>query len=203
VSKIQQKPIERTRQGSKQRSKKKPKCSLVWHTGLSGAPPDNVRCTREDCLRTLHLRVSQAQPHYNSPYCPVHHRTVSGAPEWSGSELASFGEMGGRSAKIHRTVRCTPDCPVRQRSNGYLALTVDSDSEQCATVYAAEVRAEGQRGTRLSGVHRTVRCHIRTKPPTVDQLQPQRIGWRGWRTGLSGAPIASSLLQRLRFGWWL
>jgi hypothetical protein len=38
--------------------------------------------------------------------------------------------------------------------------------------------------------HWTVRCHMRTKPPTVDQLQPWRTGWRGgspdtirWRTG--------------------
>jgi hypothetical protein len=115
-------------------------------------PPDSVRCTREDRLRTLHLRVSLAQSHYNSPDCPVHHRTVSGAPERSGFELASFGKTEGRSAKIHRTVRCTPDCPVRHRSNGYLAPTVDSDSEQCATVHVAEVRAEGQRGTGLSGV---------------------------------------------------
>jgi hypothetical protein len=44
-----------------------------------------------------------------------------------------------------------PDCPVHQRSNGYLRATVDSDSEQCSTVHAAEVRAAGQRGTGLSG----------------------------------------------------
>jgi hypothetical protein len=104
-------------------------------TGLSGAPPDSVRCSREKRLRTSQLRENGRPLRYNSP-----------------------------------------DCPVRQRSNGYLAPTVDSNSEQCATVHAAEVRAEGQRGTGLSGVHRTVRCHMRTKPPTVDQLQPQRIG---------------------------
>jgi hypothetical protein len=36
-------------------------------------------------------------------------------------ELATFGNFQGRSAIIHRTVRCTPDCPVWQRSNGYFA----------------------------------------------------------------------------------
>jgi hypothetical protein len=83
----------------------------------------------------------------------------------------------GSLEKSQRLLRYnSPDCPVRQRSNGYLAPTVDSDSEQCSTVHAIEVRAEGQRGTGLSGVHRTVRCHMRTKPPTVDQLQPQRLG---------------------------
>jgi hypothetical protein len=143
---------------------------------LPGLAHRTVRCTREDCLRTLHLRVSQAQPtiiHWTvrcTPgQCPV--LQSEAALNWSAS-----GKKEGRSAKIHRTVRCTTDCPVRQWSNGYLAPTVDSDSEQCATVHAAEVRAVGQRGTGLSGVHRTVRFHMRTKPPTVDQLQPQRIG---------------------------
>jgi hypothetical protein len=46
----------------------------------------------------------------------------------------------------------SPDCPVCQRSNGYLRATVDSESEQCSTVNAAEIRAVGQRGTGLSGV---------------------------------------------------
>jgi hypothetical protein len=46
---------------------------------------------------------------YNSPDCPVHHRTVSGALRKSGSELDSFGnpprynspDMSG----AHRTIR--------------------------------------------------------------------------------------------------
>jgi hypothetical protein len=80
---------------------------------------------------------------------------------------------------VHQTVRCTtgqclvhqgesaqtpqlrvfqaqlrynsPDCPVHQRSNGYLRATVDSDNEQYRTVSAIEVREVGQRGTGLSG----------------------------------------------------
>jgi hypothetical protein len=28
-------------------SKNQPKAALVWRTGLSGVPPDSVRCTRE------------------------------------------------------------------------------------------------------------------------------------------------------------
>jgi hypothetical protein len=28
-------------------SKRQPKAALVWRTGLSGVPPDSVRCTRE------------------------------------------------------------------------------------------------------------------------------------------------------------
>jgi hypothetical protein len=33
--------------GSNKESKRQPKCALVWRTGLSGVPPDSVRCTRE------------------------------------------------------------------------------------------------------------------------------------------------------------
>jgi hypothetical protein len=33
--------------GSNKESKGQPKAALVWRTGLSGAPPDSVRCTRE------------------------------------------------------------------------------------------------------------------------------------------------------------
>jgi hypothetical protein len=127
------KPIKRTRQGSKQRSKKKPKCSLVWHTGLSGVAPDTVRCTTGQCPVHQGGLPSNSSPlgfsgatHYNSPDCPVHHRTVSGAPERSSSELASFGKTGGRSAIIHRTVRCSTGlsgAPAEQRlprANGRL-----------------------------------------------------------------------------------
>jgi hypothetical protein len=141
----------------------------------SGAP-DSVRCTREDRLQTLHLRVSQAHLRYNSPDCPVCHQTVqcaSGATTIcvQRSTLTVNSAEQWKRQKSEQLVRGAPDYPVS---------------------------------------HRTVRCHMRTKPPTVDQLQALTSGWRGsaqdtvrWRTGLSGAPIASSLLQRLQFGWWL
>jgi hypothetical protein len=59
--------------------------------------------------QTLHLRENSEALRYNSPDCPVYHRTVSGAPGESDSELASFGnplrynspDMSG----AHRTVR--------------------------------------------------------------------------------------------------
>jgi hypothetical protein len=33
--------------GSSKESKRQPKCVLVWRIGLSGVPPDSVRCTSE------------------------------------------------------------------------------------------------------------------------------------------------------------
>jgi hypothetical protein len=47
VPKVHNKPIKRPRKGSNKKSKREPKCALVWRTGLSGVPPDSVRCTRE------------------------------------------------------------------------------------------------------------------------------------------------------------
>jgi hypothetical protein len=47
VPKVQHKPIKSPRKGSNKKSKRQPKVALVWRTGLSGVPPDSVRCTRE------------------------------------------------------------------------------------------------------------------------------------------------------------
>jgi hypothetical protein len=45
----------------------------------------------------------------NTGQCPVHHRTVSGAPEDSNLNSPPSGISRGTRAIIHRTVRCTPD----------------------------------------------------------------------------------------------
>jgi hypothetical protein len=47
VPKVHNKPIKGPRKGSNKRSKRQPKCALVWRTGLSDVPPDSVWCTRE------------------------------------------------------------------------------------------------------------------------------------------------------------
>ena len=140
------KPIKRTRQGSKERSKEKPKCSLVWRTGLSGVPPDSVRCTTGPCPVHQGGLLSNSSPsgfsgaaHYNSSDCPVHHRTVSGAPERSDSELASFGKMEGRSAKIHRTVRCASGATTTSRQRSTLTV----NSAQQYTRQKSEQRIRG------------------------------------------------------------
>jgi hypothetical protein len=115
--------------------------SPVCHQTVSGAPPDNVRCTRVNQLK-----------------------------------LFTFGFPRRISAIIHRTVRCnTGQCPVAHRTvrcaSGATAICAQRStlqSEQCNS----ECQSRSQKGTRLSGVtHRTVRCHMRTKPPTVDRFQ--------------------------------
>jgi hypothetical protein len=101
VPKVHNKPIKRPKKDSNVESKSQPKCALVWHTGLSGVPPDSVRCTTEQCpvhqglqLRTAHLWEFWRSLRYNSPDCPVKHWTVFGG---------------------------APDCPVCQRSNDYFS----------------------------------------------------------------------------------
>ena len=59
-----------------------------------------------------------------------------------------------RTAKIHRTVRCAPDCPVSQRS------AADSARDTWPSQ-----RSEG--GTGLSGVHRT--CPVRQRLPDLQR----------------------------------
>jgi hypothetical protein len=99
VPKVHNKPIKRLRKGSNKESKRQPKGTLVWRTGLSGVPPDSVRCTR-----TLE------------------------------AELFTFGKFRGRSAIIHRTVRCASGATATSRT------TVICNRIQCATV-RARVRA--------------------------------------------------------------
>jgi hypothetical protein len=43
---------------------------------------------------------------------PMVHRTVSGAQAGTPSEPAALGKNSSLVAKIHRTVRCAPNCPV-------------------------------------------------------------------------------------------
>jgi hypothetical protein len=115
VPKVHNKPIQSPRKGSNKRSKVKPKAAMVWCTGLSGAPPDSVWCTRE-----------------------------------INAELASFGNLGGRSAIIHRTVWCNiglSGVPAEQRllhANGRLQKALNA--LQCVPA-RAEVRAGARRRT--------------------------------------------------------
>jgi hypothetical protein len=133
-------------------------------------------------------------PWSGAPDCPVWHRTVSGAPGPYKSKLFTFGFLQRRSAIIHRSVRCAtglsgaPSGATALQRNGRL------HSVLTALQYAAEVRTE---------VRGAPDCLVplEDKPPTVVCTRTLTVGWRGWRTGLSGAPIDIRHPQRLF--WWL
>jgi hypothetical protein len=148
VPKVHNKPIERPRKGSNKESKRQPKGTLVWRTGLSGVPPDSVRCTRE-----------------------------------LEAELATFGKMGGRSAIIHRTVRCTSGAMATSRqwstANAFNALQCAPESEQRQTAHRT--------------IYRTCPVHHRTaQRPHQSELQRSnpndRMTWLAHRTVSGGTP---------------
>jgi hypothetical protein len=105
-----------------QRSKEAPKAPLVWRTGLSGVPPDSVRCTRG-------LQLELATFGNFAGRRAIIHRTVRCTPdsvrcskEARPPELASLGnaqqplrynspDMSG----VHRTVRCNSGATAIRR----------------------------------------------------------------------------------------
>jgi hypothetical protein len=59
------------RKGLKQKEQSKLEAALVWRTGLSGVPPDSVRCTRENQIKLASFGNLGRPLRYNSPDCPV------------------------------------------------------------------------------------------------------------------------------------
>ena len=172
-----------------------PKAPLVWRTGLSGVPPDSVRCTRGLQLKLVTFGKIQRRS-------AIIHRTVRCTPDsvWCSKqerpqELASLGNS-------QRLVRYTsPDCPVctglsgappEQRlvgANGYLRRI------KCARS-ARRSQARPYWCTGQGTVH--VRCapDIQAGPEvrSSNGRNPTTlVTWLGHRTcpvctGLSGAP---------------
>jgi hypothetical protein len=71
VPKVQHKPIKVQERVQIKGAKDNPKAALVWRTGLSGAPPDSVRCTRKDQLKLASFGNLGKPLRYNSPDCSV------------------------------------------------------------------------------------------------------------------------------------
>jgi hypothetical protein len=155
---------------------------------------------------TLHLRENPEALRYNSPDCPVPHRTVSGAPEESGSELASFGnslrynspDMSG----VHRTVRWASEATATSR--------------QRSPVEAINVRQSAQKSGTREVAHRTLYstcpvCHWTSRRAQQSELQRSEpnglVTWLAhWIVsgGSSDCPVrhATAAFTK-RLVWWL
>jgi hypothetical protein len=153
----------------------------------------------------------------------VHHRTVSGAPPDSvrctrdpDAELATFGKMGGHSAIIHRTVRCsTGQCPVaHQIVRCASGATTTSRQRSTANAFnALQCTPElEQRKKSHRTVYRTCPVHHRTaRRPHLSELQRSepngRVTWLAHRTVSDGAPDCpvchSTAASTKRLVWWL
>jgi hypothetical protein len=121
VPKVHIKPIKRPKKDSNIESKSQPKYPLVWRTGLSGAPPDSVRCTRDSNSELLTFGNSGSQSaiinwtvRCSTGQCPVAHRIVrcaSGATATSAPTVACNSinalqctQKSGTRQKAHQTV---------------------------------------------------------------------------------------------------
>jgi hypothetical protein len=95
---------------------------------------------------TLRLREFSEALHYNSPDCPVYHRTVrcttGQCPVPQGEATLNSPASGIRSAIIHRTVRCASGATATSRA------TVDYN--------ALNARLHVQRTEHARVAHRTV-----------------------------------------------
>jgi hypothetical protein len=86
---------------------------------------------------------NRSAPWSGAPDCPVHHRTVSGAPGKIDFKLFTFGFPRRTSAIIHRTVWCATglsDAPAEQRSsarNGRLCKANNANQMSEQTVRGA------------------------------------------------------------------
>jgi hypothetical protein len=172
---------------------------------LPGLAHRTVRCTTGQCPVhqgtpnwTQHLWEFSKVLRYNSPDCPMHHRTVSGAPRKSVSELASFGnplrynspDMSG----AHRTVRWASGATATSRA------TVDCNALN------ARLRAEDRAcagGTPdslqdLSGAPPDSQAGPQVRAPTVRTQRPGDVA------GAPGCPVRhATAASTKRLVWWL
>jgi hypothetical protein len=131
--------------------------------------------------RTLHLRENQRALRYNSPDCPVSHRTVSGAHRtvWCASGATTTSQSNGRLQRI----KCAPArAEDRAAPEGASDSLQDLSGAPPDSPEAPQVRAptvEPQRSADVAGAPDSVR----------------------WRTGLSGAPCDSTLPTVIFGGW--
>jgi hypothetical protein len=120
VHKVQHKPINIQVRDPIQKEQKWLECDVDWRTGLSGVPPNSVRCTRAVQEPSSHSRENAGGLRYNSPDCPVCHRTV----QWANGQWLSSAQQSTLTAatvsrqKSEQRVRGAPDYPVPQEDKG-------------------------------------------------------------------------------------
>jgi hypothetical protein len=126
-------------------------------------PPDSVGCTTGQCLvhqgesaQTPQLRVLQAQLRYNSPDCPVWHRTIrctSGATTTCAQRSTLQSEQWNLDVRVagQRGTRLSggaPDCPVPHEDRASNGRPAPSPND----------RMTWRRTGHCPVAHRIVRC---------------------------------------------
>jgi hypothetical protein len=113
VPKVHNKRIKRPRKGSNKESKRQPKGTRVWRTGLSGVPTEQrlPRAQRSTATAFNALQCAPESEHaqlaHRTVYrtCPVHHWTAQRPQK---SELQRSNPNGWLTWLAHRTVSGAP-----------------------------------------------------------------------------------------------
>jgi hypothetical protein len=139
VPKVHNKPIQVKRKGSNKRSKVNLKAALVWRTGLSGAPPDSVRCTRESNSKLASLGNSGSRS-------AIIHRTVRCCTGLS-SVLAEpqLLRANGRLQNAFNALQCTPVSEQARRRTEQCTVTV-----RCTTGLSGDPEDRSSNGRTLT-----------------------------------------------------
>jgi hypothetical protein len=109
------------------------------------------------------------------------------------SKLATFGNLGSHSAIIHRTIRCSTGL-FGVPSRATVASATVKFNGRLTTLQCADCARRSQSGRKWRTGQWTgpVRCTTGLSGgPHVKSSNGRTltVGWRGWRTGLSGAPV--------------
>jgi hypothetical protein len=164
VPKVHNKPIKRPRKGSNKESKRQPKCALVWCTGLSGVPPDSVRCTREPDSELLTFGNSGS-------HSAIIHRTVRCSTGLSG--VPAEQRLLHANGHLQRAVNAL-QCAHKSEQSQKAHQTVNSDCPVHHRTVRWPRRQKLQRSNPYGRVtwlaHRTVRCAMRQQPPPTTHL---------------------------------
>jgi hypothetical protein len=108
------------KKGSNKKSKIQPKCALVWRTGLSGVPPDSVRCTRKPNseLATFGNSGSRSAIIHRTVRCASGVTATAPTVVCNGTVKVNSARLRTQKSeqrqKAHRTVNS--DCPVNHRT---------------------------------------------------------------------------------------
>jgi hypothetical protein len=156
-------------------------------------PPDSVRCTRG--LQAKHLTFGNSQGRF-----AIIHRTVrcttGQCPVLQGRATLNSPASGIRSAIIHRTVRCDSGATATSHA------TVDCNTLNARLrVQRDRARAGGTPDSLqgMSGAPPDSQAGPQLRAPMVGTQRPGDVAGAPdsvrWRTGLSDAPVDSSLHQ--------
>jgi hypothetical protein len=191
VPKVHNKPIKRPRKGSNKESKRQPKCALDWRTGLSGVPPDCVRCTREPNSKLLTFGNSRSRS-------AIIHRTVRCSTGLSGVPAEQrLLRANGRLQKAVNVLQCEQKSEQRQKAHWTVYRTCPVHHRTVRWPRSQKLQRSESNGRVTWLAHWTVRCAMRQQPPPTALLMVGAINTPTTHHSLHPSFQPSNTLQEL------